>query len=228
VSARAELLQAKGYDKYKPGTPSHKLHLKNLHRKKEISPDELLRLFGSFTAPGQKPEYAHAALTCAVVGFALTAACMYAHRDIEIKVMTGRMSGQAFVTLASQELAGQALAAVHGYVLHGLPIFVVPLSPSLSQLTPAALPHHVESCRDVPCAAYGLLCGRRRVAHAGVRTRGKRQGGGHERDGTVRTADGQHVQGVESKREMLHHINTSVSTHTHHRGESAGSLNVYE
>jgi protein subunit release factor B len=49
----------------------------------------------------------------------------------------------------------------------------------------------------------------------------------------VRTADGQHVQGVESKREMLHHINTSVSTHTpqrerEKRRESAGSLNVYE
>jgi hypothetical protein len=75
------------------------------------------------------------------------------------------MSGQAFVTLASQELAGQALAAVHGYVLHGLPIFVVRLSPflSLSSVTPAALPHHDVSCRDVPCAAYGLLCGRRRV-----------------------------------------------------------------
>ncbi|ELR21585.1 ABC2 type transporter superfamily protein [Acanthamoeba castellanii str. Neff] len=90
----------KGYDKYQPGTPSHKLHLKNLHRKKEISPSELLRLFGSFVAPGQSPN------------------------DIEIKVMTGRMSGQAFVTLASQELATQALAAVHGYVLHGLPILV--------------------------------------------------------------------------------------------------------
>jgi hypothetical protein len=35
------------------------------------------------------------------------------------------MSGQAFVTLASQELATQALAAVHGYVLHDLPILVV-------------------------------------------------------------------------------------------------------
>lgn len=96
----SQLLQTKGYDKYQPGTPSHKLHLKNLHRKKEISPSELLRLFGSFVAPGQSPN------------------------DIEIKVMTGRMSGQAFVTLASQELATQALAAVHGYVLHGLPILV--------------------------------------------------------------------------------------------------------
>jgi hypothetical protein len=91
VSARAELLQAKGYDKYKPGTPSHKLHLKNLHRKKEISPDELLRLFGSFTAPGQNPEYAHAtALACAVLGLELTALCTCMHARTHIGISRSR------------------------------------------------------------------------------------------------------------------------------------------
>ena len=38
---------------------------------------------------------------------------------------SGRMKGQAFVGLPSEEIASQALRDTNGYLLHGRPIVVV-------------------------------------------------------------------------------------------------------
>ena len=39
----------------------------------------------------------------------------------------GRMKGQAFVTLPSEDKAKRALREAHGYILHGKPIVIVSL-----------------------------------------------------------------------------------------------------
>jgi len=122
-----ELLQAKGYEGYKRGEPSNVLRLSNLPRKNRVERIELLKIFGHFVAPGQSPECVFLTqlqfTLCLVCSLNLT--CDTVPSDIEIRVMEGRMSGQAFVTLANQELAAEALEAVHGYVFNGKPLFVV-------------------------------------------------------------------------------------------------------
>jgi len=40
----------------------------------------------------------------------------------------GRMKGQAFITLPSEEKAKKALRDVHGYILHGKPMVIVSLT----------------------------------------------------------------------------------------------------
>ena len=46
-------------------------------------------------------------------------------RSLQIRVMEGRMKGQAFVTFPSVELAREALTTVNGYLLKDKPIVVV-------------------------------------------------------------------------------------------------------
>lgn len=40
----------------------------------------------------------------------------------------GRMKGQAFITLPSEEKAKRALRDAHGYILHGKPMVIVSLN----------------------------------------------------------------------------------------------------
>lgn len=46
-------------------------------------------------------------------------------RQLQIRVMEGRMKGQAFVTFPSVELAREALVTVNGYLLKEKPIVIV-------------------------------------------------------------------------------------------------------
>lgn len=58
-------------------------------------------------------------------------------RSLEIRLMEGRMKGQAFVTFPSQSLAGDGLSLVNGFVMRDKPLVVV----GHSALRPVRLSH---------------------------------------------------------------------------------------
>ncbi|CAG4990412.1 unnamed protein product [Colias eurytheme] len=81
---------------YKPGAPSKVLYLKNIAP--SVTEDKLAILFNQFQLENGSP--------------------------IEVKLLSGRMRGQAFVTFQSEDLAIQALDEVNGTIISGRPIIV--------------------------------------------------------------------------------------------------------
>ncbi|KAM3966046.1 RNA-binding protein 41 [Aphomia sociella] len=79
---------------YEPGIPSKVLYLKNIAP--SVTHEQLSLLFNQFMLENGGP--------------------------VELKLMTGRMRGQAFVSLQKEELAIQALEEVNGTILSGRPI----------------------------------------------------------------------------------------------------------
>ncbi|KAM3838015.1 RNA-binding protein 41-like, partial [Diretmus argenteus] len=81
---------------YRPGEPSKVLCVKNLSA--QASAGQLVALFSRFQPDGGPP--------------------------VLYRLLTGRMKGQAFITLADAETAQKALQLVHGYRLLGKPLVV--------------------------------------------------------------------------------------------------------
>ncbi|XP_065819203.1 LOW QUALITY PROTEIN: RNA-binding protein 41 [Labrus bergylta] len=81
---------------YQPGKPSKVLCVKNLSAQTSVS--QLVALFSRFEQENGAP--------------------------VVYRLLTGRMKGQAFVTLPDAEAADSALRLVHGYRLHGKPLVV--------------------------------------------------------------------------------------------------------
>lgn len=108
--SKEEMMQQKAFANYSYGEPSTKLYLRNMV--KDVTADDILKLFGCFfDNDDQAKEHLHFILvTC---------------RSLEIRVMEGRMKGQAFVTFPSVELAREALTTVNGYLLRDKPVVVV-------------------------------------------------------------------------------------------------------
>ncbi|CAK1542512.1 unnamed protein product [Leptosia nina] len=79
---------------YKPGIPSKVLYLKNIAP--SVTPDKLSLLFNQFQLENGGP--------------------------IDVRLLGGRMRGQAFVTFRNEDLAIQALDEVNGTILSGRPI----------------------------------------------------------------------------------------------------------
>lgn len=53
----------------------------------------------------------------------------FSHFRFDIRLMKeGRMKGQAFITLPSEDKAKKALRDVHGYILQGKPMVIVSLN----------------------------------------------------------------------------------------------------
>ena len=80
---------------YEPGLPNEVLYLKNLSKK--VSEADLQALFNRYE--GQD-------------------------NQIHIRLMTGRMKGQAFVTFPDKDVAIEAFNLVNGYELYGRPIII--------------------------------------------------------------------------------------------------------
>jgi U11/U12 small nuclear ribonucleoprotein SNRNP65 len=96
-----ELKELNVYKNYERGEPNTRLYVKNLNKK--IEDTHLRHIYGRFV---EWQNEAHAKL-------------------FEIRLMKeGRMKGQAFVTLPSEELALKALEETLGYVLMEKPIIV--------------------------------------------------------------------------------------------------------
>lgn len=92
-----EIKQISRFSSYTPGTPSNKLFVKNLHRNVTLS--QLVSLFIKFQRiPGP---------------------------SIKIRLLSGKMKGQAFVEFDCIETATQALYYVTGYILLGRPVIAV-------------------------------------------------------------------------------------------------------
>ncbi|EFJ11663.1 hypothetical protein SELMODRAFT_235257 [Selaginella moellendorffii] len=88
------------FKNYSRGTPSPVLYIKNLE--KEVVLEDLHYVFGAFF-----PSYEEA------------------QAGLNVKLMQeGRMKGQAFVRFPSAEIAGDALAGVHSFVLKGKPMVI--------------------------------------------------------------------------------------------------------
>lgn len=79
---------------YEPGIPSKVLYLKNIAP--TVSQEQLSLLFNQFILANGGP--------------------------VELKIMTGRMRGQAFVSFQNEDLAIQALDEVNGTILGGQPV----------------------------------------------------------------------------------------------------------
>ncbi|XP_046970662.1 RNA-binding protein 41-like isoform X1 [Vanessa cardui] len=79
---------------YEPGIPSKVLFLKNISP--SVPQEQLMLLFNQFHLENGGP--------------------------VDLRLMTGRMRGQAFVTFQSEDLAIQALEEVNGTILDGRPI----------------------------------------------------------------------------------------------------------
>lgn len=79
---------------YEPGIPSKVLFLKNISP--SVSQEQLMLLFNQFHLENGGP--------------------------VDLRLMTGRMRGQAFVTFQNEDLAIQALEEVNGTIMDGRPI----------------------------------------------------------------------------------------------------------
>lgn len=90
-----EIRKLPRFQNYSPGAMSHVLYLKNLHHKVDIR--ELMALFCRFDEE----------------------AC-----TVKYRLLSGRLRGQAFVTLPSIQAASRALDLCNGYVLRGKPIII--------------------------------------------------------------------------------------------------------
>lgn len=90
-----EIRKLPRFQNYSPGARSHVLYLKNLHHKVDIR--ELMALFCRFDEE----------------------AC-----TVKYRLLSGRLRGQAFVTLPSIQAASKALDLCNGYVLRGKPIII--------------------------------------------------------------------------------------------------------
>ncbi|PRP75470.1 hypothetical protein PROFUN_15720 [Planoprotostelium fungivorum] len=87
---------------YHPGVPCSKLFIRSLP--KEVTISQIEALFGRFFPSQQQMK-----------------------ESLQIKIMGGRMKGQAFVQFTDASTATQALEGTHGYVMDGKPILIVSL-----------------------------------------------------------------------------------------------------
>lgn len=108
--SKEEMTQQKAFANYSYGEPSTKLYLRNMV--KDVTADDILKLFGCFFDNDDQAKEQVRFISVM-------------RRSLEIRVMEGRMKGQAFVTFPSVELAREALTTVNGYLLRDKPVVVV-------------------------------------------------------------------------------------------------------
>lgn len=89
------------FSKYSPGESSMRLYIKNLG--KHVTEKDLRQLYGRYVDWSSEKE----------------------SNAFDIRLMqTGRMKGQAFIGLPSEEIAARALRETNGYLLHDKPMVV--------------------------------------------------------------------------------------------------------
>ncbi|KAM7290892.1 RNA-binding protein 41 [Ixodes scapularis] len=90
-----EIRELPRFRSYSPGAESRVLYLKNLHAKTDLR--EIMALFCRYDQDGNAVKY---------------------------RLLSGRLKGQAFVTLPSLQAARDAMELCNGYVLRGKPIVI--------------------------------------------------------------------------------------------------------
>lgn len=90
-----EIRQIERFKDYQPGNPSHILYLKNLSKK--VTESDLASLFVHFQKDSLPPT---------------------------LKLLKGKMRGQAFITFDTSQTATEALDLINGYMLKGQPIVI--------------------------------------------------------------------------------------------------------
>lgn len=96
-----EMKELPVFKNYSPGEPSSRLYIKNLSR--HVSEEDIWKIFGYYVNWNDKDE----------------------KNMFYIRLMQeGRIRGQAFVTLPSEEVAKVALEDTNGFVLHNRPMLV--------------------------------------------------------------------------------------------------------
>lgn len=90
-----EICQIERFKDYQPGNPSHILYLKNLSKK--VTESDLASLFIHFQKDSLPPT---------------------------LKLLKGKMRGQAFITFDTSKTATDALDLINGYMLKGQPIVI--------------------------------------------------------------------------------------------------------
>ncbi|KAK3785808.1 hypothetical protein RRG08_050827 [Elysia crispata] len=91
-----EIKRVPKFENYTPGNPNKVLFVKNLPRNATIT--DLMALFGCLQQEGQP--------------------------RITIRLLSGKMKGQAFVKLPDEATASEALQLVNGYILHSAAVIV--------------------------------------------------------------------------------------------------------
>ncbi|XP_030065891.1 RNA-binding protein 41 [Microcaecilia unicolor] len=91
-----EIRKIPKFSSYSCRDPSKVLYLKNLHPRTTVR--ELISLFARFQQADEP--------------------------QIQFRLLTGRMRGQAFITFPSAEVAQKALLLVNGYILRGKPVVI--------------------------------------------------------------------------------------------------------
>ena len=97
----SEIVEMAQFKNYNVGNRTNRLYIKNLA--KQVTEDELKFIFARFVRK-----------------------CSAEEKElIQIRLMQeGRMKGQAFVTLPSEDIAEKAISLTHGYVLHDKPMVI--------------------------------------------------------------------------------------------------------
>jgi U11/U12 small nuclear ribonucleoprotein SNRNP65 len=49
---------------------------------------------------------------------------VHANRELEIKVLAGRLAGSAIISMPTSDLAQRALHELHGFLLHDKPMII--------------------------------------------------------------------------------------------------------
>lgn len=93
--SREEIGELERFKDYQPGNVSHVLYIKNLSKK--VTHSDLASLFVHFQKDSLPPT---------------------------IKLLKGKMRGQAFVTFDDSDTATEALDLIHGYMLKGQPVII--------------------------------------------------------------------------------------------------------
>lgn len=89
-----DIMKIERFRNYEPGVPSKVLYLKNIAP--SVSQEQISLLFNQFLLDNGGP--------------------------IDVRLMTGRMRGQAFVSFTNEDIAIQALEEVNGTILSGQPV----------------------------------------------------------------------------------------------------------
>lgn len=95
-----EILEMPRFANYTPGEPTPKLFIKNLA--KGVKQEDLEYIFGRYFGTQEEMQ-----------------------ELLQIKVMTGRHQGSAFVTFPNVELAQRAMYDIHGFVWKDKPMILV-------------------------------------------------------------------------------------------------------
>jgi U11/U12 small nuclear ribonucleoprotein SNRNP65 len=127
----AEMRAIPRFESWTPGHPSCKVFVKNLARK--TTEEDLNFIFGRYDLSRMVTKEQNGMSTRQDADNHEESASSNpgVGRGVSVRLMSGKMKGQAFVTFDSIEMAQKAMDEVVGFLLHDRPIVLVRASRSL-------------------------------------------------------------------------------------------------